>query len=236
MLTNRMARWSVATGLVCAVLIAASWFLLIGPRRERAAELRTETVSAQQQNDALRQQIATLKAQLGDLPQRRAELASIKRQLPAKADVPRLVRDLRSLATNSGATLTTLSPGDAQYLDPGTGQALTAGATGSTSPLVAIPMSVVVSGDYFEAALFVKQVQTTMRRAMLISAVSVEAAEASTSSDGTAGASSGSSTGTVDLTLTGQVFVYQDGKAATAVASAAASGAAKAPAAGTNDR
>ena len=117
MLSNRTSRWSLATAALCVALIAASWFLLIGPRRSQASELAADQVTAQQQNDALRQRIAQLQAQMADLPQRQAELASIRRQLPAAPNVPRLVRDLRSLADASGVTLGAVTPADPVVLD-----------------------------------------------------------------------------------------------------------------------
>lgn len=240
MLSNRTSRWSLATAALCVALIAASWFLLIGPRRSQASELAADQVTAQQQNDALRQRIAQLQAQMADLPQRQAELASIRRQLPAAPNVPRLVRDLRSLADASGVTLGAVTPADPVVLDATTGQPVAGGAAAGTGQLFGIPTSVKVSGDYFEAALFVKQVQTKMRRAYLITGVSAEQGNGgSTSTDGTAGA--GSASGTIDLTLTGQVFVYRDtadaaGAAAVAQPGAASSGTAPAPAAGTSDR
>ena len=228
MLSNRTTRWSLATGLVCAVLVAATWFLLIGPRRSEAANLREQTVAAEQANELLRQRTVQLRAQLDDLPERRQELAAIARQLPKQADVPTLVRDLRRISDSSGVVLTTVTPGEAQYLDPTTGQPAVAATPGATSPLVSIPLNVVADGDFFEVALFMKQVQTEMRRSILITSVAVEQGQDEAAADGASGSSGSGSDGTVSLTMTGQVFVYQPDAAVATAAVAGVAGVAPA--------
>ena len=40
MLTTRTARWSAVTGLVCVVVLVATWFVLVSPRRSQAAGIR----------------------------------------------------------------------------------------------------------------------------------------------------------------------------------------------------
>src|SRR4051794_466247 len=102
MLSTRNSRWTAATGLICVVIMVAAWFLLIGPRRADAADLRSQREQAASTNDALQLQIAKLKAQFADLPARQAELAAIRTQLPEQADLPKLIRDIDSLGKSAG--------------------------------------------------------------------------------------------------------------------------------------
>jgi Tfp pilus assembly protein PilO len=215
MLTSRTARWSSGTALLCLALLAMSWLFLVSPRRSEAAELRDQNTATQSQNDLLDVKIAQLRAQFAKLPESQAELAAILTQMPADAGVPRLVRDLDAMARSTGVTLTSVTPGAGQALlaatpaaagaagaagTPGAGAVGTAGAATDGSTVVSVPVSVVLSGDYFQTVAFLKQIQTDMPRAFLLTTVQMSA--------GAGGASGGASAtgGTVQVTLSGQVF------------------------------
>ena len=58
MLTNRTSRWSIGATLLCIALLAASWFLLISPRRADASAVREQVVQSDAQADQLRVDIA----------------------------------------------------------------------------------------------------------------------------------------------------------------------------------
>lgn len=216
MLTSRTARWSVGTALLCVVLLAVTWLLLVSPRRDEATELRDANLAAQNQNDLLEVKIAQLRAQFAKLPEKQAELADILAQMPADAGMPRLVRDLDTMAETTGATLTSVTPGAAQALVTDTAQGAQAGAAGAADPaadpaaapaaapadasaVVEIPVTVVVEGDYFQTVAFLKRLQTQMPRAFLVTTVQMSAG--SGGSDDAAG-----STGQVQVTIGGSVF------------------------------
>ena len=111
MLANKSRVWVAGTLVLCVLLAVASWFLAIGPKRAQAADLEQQTVDVQSANSQLESRIAQLKVQFAELPQRQAELAAIKQAMPEDAALPTLVRDLDAMATASGVTLMTLTPG-----------------------------------------------------------------------------------------------------------------------------
>jgi Tfp pilus assembly protein PilO len=208
MLRTRTSRWSVGTVALCLVLLAAAWFLLIAPRRADAAALADHQVETQQQNEQLQIRIEQLKAQSGQMPAYRAELGGIVKQLPPTADMPQLVRDLNSLAAAAGVVVDTLTPSSAAALKSGSGSSSgTAGSAGSAgmSGVVQIPISVVVHGDYFQTVAFLQKLQTQLSRAFLVT--------------GTAVAPTSGTNGQIQLTITGDVFVWPAGSAATTTAS-----------------
>ncbi len=255
MLTSRTARWAAGTALLCVALLAVSWLFLVSPRRAEAAELRDQNVATQTQNDLLEVKIAQLRSQFARLPESQAELADILAQMPADAGMPRLVRDLDAMAKESGVELTSLTPGAAQPLvldaavsagagtaaagtAPGTAPAgaaagsdqgvagATAGAA-TTASVVSVPVTLVVSGDYFQTVAFLKQLQTKMPRAFLVTTVQMAASGAGTSSGSATG-------GQVQVTVTGSVFALP-GMSADALSTGSAAGAtatAKSPMAG----
>jgi Tfp pilus assembly protein PilO len=264
MLSSRTARWSAGTSLLCVAVLAVSWLFLVSPRRTEAAELRDANVATQTQNDLLEVKIAQLRAQFARLPESQAELADILTQMPADAGVPRLVRDLDAMAKSTGVTLTTVTPGAAQPLtmveaatpagtaaSPATAATGAAGSAGAgtgvggspaagsgsaaqAGTVVAIPVTVVLSGDYFETVAFLKQLQTQMPRAFLVSTVQMAAGSSTGSAEATAGAAAGAgsaTSGEVQVTLAGSVFALP-GMTADALAAgtgAHADGTAKSP-------
>lgn len=214
MLTSRTARWVAGTTLLCVALLGLSWLLLVSPQRTEAAELRDQNASTQSQNDLLEVKIAQLRAQFAKLPESQAELASILAQMPPDAGMPRLVRDLDAMSESTGVTLSSVTPGPGQTLTTGTAvpgaapaaptATAAAGAAAGTaavdgSTVVAIPVTVAVDGDYFQTVAFLKQLQTQMPRAFLVTAVQMSA--------GSAGGADASATGgNVAVTITGKVF------------------------------
>jgi Tfp pilus assembly protein PilO len=246
MFANRTGRWSLATAIVCIALLAASWFLLVSPRRASAAETRVQSAAAQSQADLLQVKINQLRVQYADLPKRRAELDAIRHELPADAAIPTLVRNLQTYAAQAGVTLDTLAPGSPGLVTAEGAPAAagaSAGASSTAPQLVGIPMTLTINGDYFEASLFIKYLQTKLDRALLISAVSVAKGSETATPASTATATTATSTATptvaattaattvadsdrVAVTITGSIFVLLDGTSTLADVAKAAKAAA----------
>jgi Tfp pilus assembly protein PilO len=229
MLANRTSRWSIGAALLCLVLLAASWFLLISPRRADADAIRVQVTSADSQAAQLETQIAQLKIDYAGLKDQKAKLKAIQRLLPPGADIPTFVRDLQSMSTTTGVSLDSIAPG-APAVVSASGTASAATATAGAGTLVGLPMTIVVTGEYFEAALFVKTLQTKLKRSFLITALTaapaavVDAGATATAAPTATATSSATPTPTpvvtstaaagldrITLTLTGSAFVLLDG-------------------------
>jgi Tfp pilus assembly protein PilO len=200
-------RWVAGAAAAMVLLVVASYFLLIQPKMAQASSLRSQKVSQQQANDQLGLDIAQLKSQFASLPARQAELAVIQQQLPASANLPTLIRNLTTIATEAGVSLNTIAPASPQPVTATatvskTGTA-TAGSTASTQGLFEIPVTIIVQGDYASSELFLQRVQTQMRRAFLVQSISI--GNPASAATGTAAPASG----TIQTTLTGDVFVLQ---------------------------
>jgi Tfp pilus assembly protein PilO len=220
--------WAVGTAVVSILLIVASWFLLIGPKRSEAADLKTQKVSQDSKNAQLQLDISQLKAQYATLPAKQAELEVIKRQLPDNPALPTMIRSLTSIATASGATLFEVSPGQpikATVTAPTTTGATTTGTTGTTGTttgtgastgasatnLVRIPLAVTVHGTYAECELFLQKLQTGMTRALLVDQLSVKPFSDSSSGAATPSTAGSAASGeSLEMVVTGAVFVLPD--------------------------
>jgi Tfp pilus assembly protein PilO len=195
MLRTRTTRWTVGTAALCLLLLAASWFLLVGPRMSDAADLGDRKQTVEDQNQQLQIRIDELKAQATQLTTYRTQLASVLRQLPPDAGMPQLVRDLNALSTAAGVSLDTLTPGSGTVL-PASAVAASSGAGGTkVTGVVQIPVTLVVHGDYYQAVAFLQKLQTQLPRAFLVNGVQV------------AQSSSGGS-GAVQVNISGSVFVW----------------------------
>jgi Tfp pilus assembly protein PilO len=158
MLTTRTARWTAVTGVVCVLVLVATWFVLVSPRRSEATDLADQQLAAESQNVVLQGRIRELTKQYGDLPAKRKQLKEIRRQMPPAADVANLVRDVTEAAEDAGVTITMLTPSSPNVLAP---------ASGTTPGVVSIGFTIQAEGEYVAAALFIKYLQSMDRRYLI---------------------------------------------------------------------
>jgi Tfp pilus assembly protein PilO len=208
-LATPTSRLTAGVAAACVAVMAATWFLLIAPRRADAESFRAQQVSAAQANAELRTKVAELRAQAANLPKTKQELARLRTQLTPTADLAVLVRTVSSLATTAGVNLRSIKPGVPTALD----QKNAAG-----HGVVAVPISLETSGDYFQTVAFVRKLQVDMTRVMLLRNIKIDAVDATAGSQTTG-------VGQVKLALDGQVFVLADGATAGAATAGAAPGA-----------
>lgn len=140
----------IAGALVTALLVAAaSWFVMISPKLAEAADTRAEVDSTQQQNDLLALQVAKLKADSARLGDYQAELAGLRTQIPATADLPGYLRRLDAAAQAHGVTLldiTTSTPQAAVTAATDSGQADGAATTDPAATAAASPAGADATG------------------------------------------------------------------------------------------
>ncbi len=195
-------KWSALAAVLVVAIFAAGWFLLISPKRGEAADLRGKADAKAQANASLQEQIAMLQEQQKGLPTQQAQLAAMRTQIPTNPALPSLVRDLTAAADKVGADLDALAPSAPQPISaPGAVGAAPVPATGapaSTAPvLYQVPMTLNVTGSYFELEQFLGKLEG-LKRSFLVSsfALAPKASEEAPSDLG--------------LTITGRVFLSPD--------------------------
>lgn len=221
--------WVAGAVVVALLLLVASWFLVIGPVRAEAAEVRDQTEAADQQNAALQARTAELKEQFANLPDEQRKLEALQEALPADVALPTLLRDITRYADRSGLTLMSVTPGTPEpVVDPAAAAAAAAtaaapapapaeSAEGEPAPAAAapaepaepvgptttaIPITTTVIGEFFDAQSFLESLQTEMPRAYLVRSLSVTAQNPGEASGGTPVTMAGD----VTLTITADVF------------------------------
>ncbi len=211
--------WVAGASVLALLLVVASWFLLISPQRSEAATLRDQVAQQKQFNEQVALKTQQLKAQFASLPERQAQLAEIRQQMPDNPALPSLVRDLSSYADAAGVVLVSVAPASPAPFVSTAAPATTATTAGAASaPLQQIQTTVIVTGSYAELTLYLQKLQSKMRRAVLIENI-------------TLGKASGEKVpeGDLQMTISGKVFVL-DTQAALQAAKAATS---TAPSSGT---
>jgi Tfp pilus assembly protein PilO len=96
-----------AAGLVA--IAAASWFLVLGPQRAEADQIRADTDAIQASTELLEQQIADLEEIRDSLPERLAELEQLTEGFPRKAEIPAVLDQLRTTAEDAAVAVQALT-------------------------------------------------------------------------------------------------------------------------------
>lgn len=148
----------VIVGVALVAAIAASWFLLISPKRDQATKLGAKVSSAQQQLDTARSELAQNAAASKQYASNYAALARLGQAIPANDQVPSLIFELQSAADGARVNFQGLQNGSNS----------TGGATAPTTPptpgataSTATPdtFSFTFSGSYFQLSNFFDRVQ-----------------------------------------------------------------------------
>lgn len=197
-------KWSLLAAVLVLAVLAAGWFLLIAPKRTEAAGLREQTASQVDANARLLQQLAVLKAQQAELPQQRAKLAVMRTQIPDNPALPRLIRDLTTAGRKVGVTIDTMAPAVPVPAVAPVGAPAAAPAAPAAAALYQVPLTLNVTGSYFELEQFVNKLEG-LKRSFLVTGFTLS--EASGSGSAEAPTSGGPAPGDLTLALQGRVYL-----------------------------
>jgi Tfp pilus assembly protein PilO len=224
-------KWSLLTVVLIVGILAASWFVLVSPKRSDAADLRAQATEQLASNDALVQKLNELKAQSLDLPKQKAQLAVLGKQIPDNPALPTLIRDLTAAGKKVGVQVVSMKPGvpvavvataPVPVAAPATTTGSTGAATGDTSAaasgttpkavapvpasLYQVPLALNITGSYFEVEQFINKLEGMQRTFLLTGFTLTPGAGAATTATSTTTTATGTTDG-LTLSLTGQVFL-----------------------------
>jgi type IV pilus assembly protein PilO len=215
-------KWSFLALLLVVAIFAAGWFLLISPKRGEAADLKSQTASQEEANSRLEQKLQVLVAQQEELPRQRARLAQIRTQIPDNPALPALIRDLTSAGRKVGASIDAMSPALPTALAPAAQVPVASGteatpAAPAAAALYQVPLTLEVSGSYFELEQFVNKLEG-LKRAYLVTGFTLGEGE---------GDAEGGTAGDLKLSLQGRVFLSPPATASPEGAAAGTTGTAQ---------
>jgi hypothetical protein len=178
MTMTRTRKWAAATAGLVVLILAAGWFLLVSPKHGDAATLRGQAAGQESTNAGLHVQIATLKAQQGQLPEQEAKLATARQQVPLTPALPAYIRSLSAAATQAGVEFESLTPAQPIGLAVTNAIAASAGVSTATglaqaNQLEQMTLQLIVQGPYASIERFIALLEQE-RRVTLVTALLVD--------------------------------------------------------------
>jgi Tfp pilus assembly protein PilO len=189
---TKTRQWTAFTAVAVLVVFAAGWFLLVKPQRSHASDLRSQTLTQQQQNQQLLSQISALQAEEKSLPAQQAALQKFGTEVPDNPAEPTLIRQLSASANGSNVDLVSITPGTATVLSAAAaasaGTTSLSGAPSAAGQLVELPVALSISGDYADIESFFMSLEK-MPRSLLVGSWTLCGSSGSGSSSGGTGCS-----------------------------------------------
>lgn len=224
------ARGWLVVGIVGSVVILLlGYFALIAPQRSKASSIGMEAAEARGTTQGLQAKAIALKKQSDELPAKQAELQALSERLPDDAGVAQIIRQITSVAAESGVTLNEFTPSAPQALEvevpsaasssepsaspsatpspSDNGSSESAPKTKSTVPtsnLSYVTISITAEGQPSQLSAFVNGLEG-ITRAMLLTGVKIDTSKTTSGSSGTA-----TTAGTLTATIDGRIFMRTD--------------------------
>jgi hypothetical protein len=147
--------------IVVAVVaaIAASWILVVSPKRDQAAKLQTKVAAEQAKLDSARTTLAQNAAASKQYASNYAALARLGEAVPASDDIPSLIIQLQNAADGAKVDFQSLQNGSGSTPGGAAAAAPAAGATTGASSATPEQLSFSFSGSYFQLSNFFNKVQ-----------------------------------------------------------------------------
>jgi Tfp pilus assembly protein PilO len=147
-------------------ILAALWFLAIGPKRSDSSEVRTNVASQQQRLSAAQSQLAGYQSARKQFPGMLAELKTLDKAVPARAAISSLLRQVQRRAKVRDSVLRLVALKAAAAVPAATGAVPTApvspGATVGPDGLSALPFTFEFTGRYFDLRDILKVVRRSV--------------------------------------------------------------------------
>ncbi|HVQ89813.1 MAG TPA: type 4a pilus biogenesis protein PilO [Mycobacteriales bacterium] len=157
--------WIVGGALVAAILLAAGWFLAIGPQRAQTDTLNGQAATADLRLTSLHQKLVELRDRNARLPEFKAELAKDQHALPTTSGLSDFLRELQAGGDVAGVVVSGVVVGSPQEV------------TAAAAKMYALPVTLTVAGTTTGLASFLNQLQRVRPRAVLVNNVIAAPAE-----------------------------------------------------------
>lgn len=116
---TKATTWIGGAVFVALIMLVGAWFLLISPVMSSASASASEASDAETHNDALNAQLAKLKQQNEHLDEYKAELATLRAQIPSTAELDTYTKTLDSMAKKADVVIVEDTPGTPLAVVPG---------------------------------------------------------------------------------------------------------------------
>jgi type IV pilus assembly protein PilO len=174
-------KWTTGAAVLAVLILVATWFLLVSPKRGEATQLQADTAAQVNENASLETQLSVLREQNKKLPKYQADLAGLYDQVPQTNALPGFVHQLSIAADRSGVALDILTPTPAVPLSVGGAIPEPVSPEGNlpAGQLAGINVDIAVSGGFFEIQQFANKLEN-LQRYNLVGGLDIGPAEGET--------------------------------------------------------
>lgn len=158
-------RMIIGTALAGVAMLAALWMLVLSPKRSESAQVKQSVTTQQTRLTEAKSQLASFQSAKKQYPGMLAELKRLDEAVPARGEIPVLLRQLQRRAKARGGDLQVASLKSA--VDSGAASTgLTPGAKLGSGGVATLPFTFTYTGGYFDLL----HVLAAARRAVTVSA------------------------------------------------------------------
>jgi len=163
---------TVGGSLLIAVIAALGFLLGVQPQLDAARASDAQLSGIEAQNLIHSAELVSLKEDYSKLKKYEKELADLREEVPAGAELDAFIGELNTLESRNGVVITAVAPLDAQPFIPTAEIAGIVPASIDATTFVAIPVKVSVSGAKSQLIAFIDGLQSGTRLC-LVSAASI---------------------------------------------------------------
>lgn len=169
-LTQR--HWLLSGAGVGIILVVLTYFGGVGPALSHNSSVRTQTSAIQDSNDLLAIKNNGLRAQAAKMDALATQLSQQRVALPATDNIAGFSREINQLATSDGVGITSFAAATpTQFLTTGAAPSTITGSP--VGKLFQIPVSLVTAAPMANQLAFIKDLQASDSRAVLVGNVSL---------------------------------------------------------------
>lgn len=151
--------------VLCVVLAAAGWFLLIKPKRADVAEVKTQVEQAQVAADDAAAKAAVAQGARAEYTEDYASVVRLGKAVPLQDQIASLVYQLENTAEDTGVDFRAVTVTEGTAAAPSTAGSSEDSAEGSSEPagtlpgeVTQIPVTLTFDGGYFAMTRFLRQI------------------------------------------------------------------------------
>jgi Tfp pilus assembly protein PilO len=156
--------WLFGGLALVALLVAAGWFVMIKPKYAEASDMRGQVEETTAQLAQLKKRLADLKADNAHLDEYKAEKKKSEEALPTVDSIPAFLRQLQNLGSDL-------------HVDVSAYTASGRSKSEAVSTVEELPITLNATGTVKNISKFVKELQNTQPRAVLIQSADLKLGE-----------------------------------------------------------
>ena len=169
---NKRQTWVAGGAVLAALILVAGWFLVVSPVRHDTSKTKAQTAQVQSDNDRLQEQLNQLIALKPGVVGKQAQLQNIAAEIPGDPQLPKLIRQLTTMASDSNVDVVSFTPSTptAPTSTSANGSVSLGSAARTPGSHVAVadtymtvPIALQVNGDYASLEEFLQHLETVKR-------------------------------------------------------------------------